>query len=412
MKRLDLWFDYSCPYAYLASTQVEALAKRTGAELVWRPMLLGGVFRAVGTPQKLSNVLSPPKARHNLLDMTRWAAHFGVPLTMPAAHPFRTVEALRATLLTGIDPSVIHGFYRAYWARGEEVSAPATMRRVLAAAGHDAEAILGRLDEAREDLRVRTEEAIALGIFGAPAFVVGGELFWGQDRLHFVERALGQQPASASRAGLSPRGLRAIQGGMAHTLELYFDFSSPFAYLGATQAQALAERTGAELVWRPMLLGGLFRAIGQADVPLAAFSPAKQKYIARDMDRWAEYWGVRFRFPTRFPMNTVKALRAYLVLPPAEQPAFALRTFEAYWADDRDIADDAVLAELIGQSATEVLAKCTTQPIKDALKEATERAVRAGVFGAPTWVVDGTELFWGQDRINLVERALGGTPRY
>jgi 2-hydroxychromene-2-carboxylate isomerase len=130
------------------------------------------------------------------------------------------------------------------------------------------------------------------------------------------------------------------------------------------------------------------------------------------MDRWAEYWNVRFRFPSRFPMNTVKPLRAFLVLPPAEQPAFALRTFEAYWADDRDISDDAVLAELIGPAAPEVLARCASQPIKDALKAATERAVAAGVFGAPTWIVDGTELFWGQDRINLVERALGGTPRF
>jgi 2-hydroxychromene-2-carboxylate isomerase len=199
---------------------------------------------------------------------------------------------------------------------------------------------------------------------------------------------------------------------MAHTLELYFDFSSPFAYLGATQAEALAARTGAQLVWRPMLLGGLFRAIGQVDVPLSAFSPAKQRYVARDMDRWAEFWGVPFRFPTRFPMNTVKALRAFLVLPEADRPAFALRTFKAYWADDRDLSDEAVLAELIGPGAAEVLAQCATQPIKDALKEATERAVAAGVFGAPTWVVDGTELFWGQDRLNLVERALGGTPRY
>jgi 2-hydroxychromene-2-carboxylate isomerase len=190
MKRLDVWFDYSCPYAYLASTQVEALAARAGAELIWRPMLLGGVFRAVGTPQNLSNVLSPPKARHNMLDMTRWAERFGVPLRMPAGHPFRTVEALRATLLTGLDPRVIHGFYRAYWVEGEEVSAPATLRRVLREAGHDAEATLGRLDEAREDLRARTDEAIALGIFGAPAFLVNGDLFWGQDRLHFVEQAL------------------------------------------------------------------------------------------------------------------------------------------------------------------------------------------------------------------------------
>jgi 2-hydroxychromene-2-carboxylate isomerase len=193
MPTLDYWFDYSCPYAYLGSTQIEALAARTGAALRWQPMLLGGVFRAVGTPQNLSNVLSPAKARHNMLDMSRWAALFGVELSMPAGHPLRTVEALRATLLSGIDPAVIHGLYRAYWVRGEPPSEPSVLRRVLAEAGHDPGAILGRLDEAsvKDDLRARTDRAIALGVFGAPAMMVDeGPLFWGQDRLHFVERAL------------------------------------------------------------------------------------------------------------------------------------------------------------------------------------------------------------------------------
>jgi 2-hydroxychromene-2-carboxylate isomerase len=190
MTAVHFWFDYSCPYAYLASTQVRALADRTGADLVYEPMLLGGVFRAVGTSQRLFAELSPSKAKHNALDMHRWADLFGVSLTMPAPHPMRTVEALRATLLAGIDPRVIEGFYRAYWVDGRGPSEEATMRDVLGAAGHDASAILARLDEAKDDLRRRTDEAIALGIFGAPAFVVGGEMYWGQDRIELVEKAL------------------------------------------------------------------------------------------------------------------------------------------------------------------------------------------------------------------------------
>jgi 2-hydroxychromene-2-carboxylate isomerase len=190
MASLHFWFDYSCPYAYLASTQVAALASRTRADLVYEPMLLGGVFRAVGTPQRLFAELSLAKARHNALDMQRWADLFGVPLTVPSGHPFRTVEALRATLLTGIDPRVVDGFYRAYWVEGRGPSEEGTIRDVLGGAGHDASAVLARLDEAKDDLRRRTDQAIALGIFGAPAFVVGRELFWGQDRIEFVEKAL------------------------------------------------------------------------------------------------------------------------------------------------------------------------------------------------------------------------------
>jgi 2-hydroxychromene-2-carboxylate isomerase len=126
------------------------------------------------------------------------------------------------------------------------------------------------------------------------------------------------------------------------------------------------------------------------------------------MKRFADYWGVPFRFPTRFPMLTLKALRAYLALPLPEErrAAFRERTFAAYWAEDRDIADDGVLRDLIGEGADEVLARAQSPEGKKALVDATQRAIDAGVFGAPTWIVDGKELFWGQDRIPLVERAL------
>ena len=194
MKQLDFWFDYSCPYAYLGSTQVEALARRTGATLTYCPMLLGGVFRAVGSPQNMMDVLSPPKALHNLNDMHRWADLFGVPLSVPNGHPFRTVEALRATLVTHCDPAVIHGFYRAYWVDGQKPSDPSTMRAVLSAAGYAPESVLARIqdDEVKDDLRRRTDRAIALGVFGAPTFIVDGtQLYWGQDRIDFVARALG-----------------------------------------------------------------------------------------------------------------------------------------------------------------------------------------------------------------------------
>jgi 2-hydroxychromene-2-carboxylate isomerase len=193
MRTLDFWFDYSCPYAYLASTQVEALATRTGARLFYRPMLLGGVFAANGTPQKLFATLLPAKAAHNARDLERWADLWGVPLVMPPGHPLRTVEALRATVASGIDPRVVHGFYRAYWVDGRPPSDEATLREVLGAAGHDAGPILEAIarPEAKDDLRRRTDEAVGLGIFGAPAFVVaGGRMYWGQDRMHFVERDL------------------------------------------------------------------------------------------------------------------------------------------------------------------------------------------------------------------------------
>lgn len=416
-KRLDFWFDYSCPFAYLGFTQVEALAARAGATLELHPMLLGGVFRAVGTPQNLSNVLSPPKARHNVADMQRWAALFGEPLRMPEGHPLRTVEALRATLVVGCDPRVVRALYRAYWERGEPISDRAVLTRVLRESGHDPDAVLARIDDdaVKDDLRRRTDEAIALGIFGAPGYVVDGQLFWGQDRTHFVSTALTGRRVSLESIG-GPVPTRE-DSAMPHTLDVYFDFSSPFAYLGCTQVDAIAARTGAKVVWRPFLLGGLFKAIGQVDVPLSTWSDAKRRYTFTDMTRWAEHWGVPFRWPSRFPTNSLKALRLYLALPEERRAAFREGVFRAYWAEDRDIADDATLRSLLGDDADGAFARAGTPEVKDALKAATEHAVAAGVFGAPTFVVDGEHLYWGQDRLGLVERrlaaplALPGTPR-
>ena len=201
--RVEYYFDFSCPYAYLGATQIERVAADAHAELVWKPFLLGGVFRAVNTPDNLAATLSPPKARHNGMDMMRWAEWFDVPLTMPPGHPQRTVRALRALLSLPEEswPPVIHALYRAYWIDSEPFVERDTLERALTTAGIDANT-RKRAHDANDDpaikaeLRTRTDEAIARGIFGAPTmFVDAGDgdtpmMFWGQDRLDMVGRAL------------------------------------------------------------------------------------------------------------------------------------------------------------------------------------------------------------------------------
>jgi len=273
---------------------------------------------------------------------------------------------------------------------------------VLTAAGHDADDVLARIatDEVKNDLRARTDEAIALGIFGVPVYRLdGGPIFWGQDRM--------PQVSGLSWDEIIPPAVPASPAAHAHSLELYWDFSSPFAYLGYLQAEALARRTSVPVTHRPMLLGALFKQVGQPMVPLATWSPAKQAYYGADMLRSAEAIGAPFKFPSRFPISSIKALRVYLALPEgARRDAFARAAFAAYWAEDRDISDDAVLRALIGEGADEVLARTQTPEVKQALIDSTARAATVGAFGAPTWVVDGKDVYWGQDRLVLVERAL------
>ena len=192
------------------------------------------------------------------------------------------------------------------------------------------------------------------------------------------------------------------------TVDFHFDFSSPYAHLGSTQIEAVAARSGAAVRYRPFLLGALFKAIGTPNAPLFAVPEAKRRYYLADMLRWADHYGVPFRFHARFPMNTVKPLRMVLALPEAERPRLIHPMFRAYWAEDRDLADDATLgaiASAAGLDPAPLLAATQDERIKEALRTATDAAVQVGVCGAPTFIV-GDQVFWGQDRLVLVEKAL------
>jgi 2-hydroxychromene-2-carboxylate isomerase len=138
--------------------------------------------------------MSEPKRRHNFLDMKRWAAHFEVPLIMPDAHPMQTVLAMRAILAAGEAGRVAasEALFHAYWVENDDVTDPAVVAETLTRAGLPGVACVERAQShvMKKELRTRTDEALLRGVFGAPTFFVGEDMFWGQDRLDFVERAL------------------------------------------------------------------------------------------------------------------------------------------------------------------------------------------------------------------------------
>jgi 2-hydroxychromene-2-carboxylate isomerase len=404
---LELWFDFSCPYAYLASVRARTL----GVPIDWRPMLLGGVFRGIGAGDGPMATLSAAKAAHNLRDMHRWAEVFGVPFRMPAGHPMRTVRALRTLL--GLPhsrwPDAIAAIYAAYWQRGEDVTKDEVIGSSLrAAAVPDTEissALAGADSDAiKDELRRRTDDAIALGIFGAPAWVWRDRelLVWGQDRMPWVEAInAGWDPD----AGSPPGGPRPFAPGTSSgSVELFYDVSSPFAYLALTQMSALAN-----LTITPILLGALFKDIGQANVPLFAMPPPKTKYVGLEMQRWARWWGVPFAMPTKFPQRTVTAQRLVL-LAGERRLELAHALGRAMWADSRDLEDESELAQILERTGlSRSLIAATQEPaIKQQLAANTARAKDLGVFGVPTFLVNDKLLFWGQDRLDLVARALAG----
>ncbi len=412
---IELWFDFSCPYAYLASTQAPALAARLGVTIAWRPMLLGGVFRGIGAGDGPLATISPVRAAYNLRDMQRWAERLGVPLNMPAAHPMRTVRALR-TLLRLPEahwPAAIEAIYAAYWVHGLDITSDAVLASVLHAIPGSAE-VIATADLAKDDLRARTDEAISLGIFGAPAWYFRDRkiLVWGQDRLPWIAAiARGWDPRVNANANANVNANVDANATEARDLLFYFDVSSLYSYLGLTQLSTLHPSP----TLRPILLGGLFRSVGTADVPLFAFPEAKRRYVVAEMQRWARWYGVPFRMPSKFPQRTQTAQRLILLAAAhgaAAQLSLARALAHALWADDGDLEDDATLAAiLVAEDLPAALLAETREPsAKQALVAVTSEAAHAGIFGVPSYVVMGPSprLVWGQDRAELVTALLGG----
>ncbi len=195
---------------------------------------------------------------------------------------------------------------------------------------------------------------------------------------------------------------------MSKTVEFFFDLGSPASYLAHTQLPALCRDCGAALVYRPMLLGGVFQATGNAS---PAMIPAKGRYMIRDLARYAERYGVPMRFNPHFPINTLTLMRL-LVAVQLHQPERlddALQAlFQATWVDGVNMGDPVRVAEVLaaaGLDAAALQQQIGEPAVKEALKATTEEAVRRGVFGAPTCFV-GADMYLGQDRLEAVREAL------
>ena len=201
----------------------------------------------------------------------------------------------------------------------------------------------------------------------------------------------------------------ATDTGTRKTVEFYFDVGSPAAYLAWTQLPRLCAEAGAALVWKPMLLGGLFQAIGNRS---PAEIPGKGDYLMQDLARHAARYGVPYVRNPDFPIHTLLLMRGatgFLMHEPARFDAYLNAVMRAMWVAPRDLNDPAEVAAMLqsaGFDAAAVSALATRPDVKDRLKATTGEAVARGVFGAPTMFV-GDAMFWGQDRLDFVREALG-----
>jgi 2-hydroxychromene-2-carboxylate isomerase len=195
------------------------------------------------------------------------------------------------------------------------------------------------------------------------------------------------------------------------TLEFFFDCSSPWTYLAFSRIEGLAARTGAEIIWRPILVGGVFNAVNESVYEARANPhPIKGRYYVKDLQDWAKYCGVEIGKPPVFPVRSIDAMRAAIVADEeGKLPAFAWATFRAYWGDLKDISQPDVLAEIcaeVGLDWAMVSERIKSDAVKAQLRANTEEVIARGGFGSPTMYVNKTDMYFGNDRLPLVEAAL------
>lgn len=195
-------------------------------------------------------------------------------------------------------------------------------------------------------------------------------------------------------------------------LEFFYDCGSPWTYLAFHRIEDLAAEAGAELVWRPILVGGVFNAVNDSVYAQRANPvPAKLRYHAKDLQDWARLYGLRIGWPSVFPVNSVKVMRGAIVADAhGALPAWSRAAFEAYWGEDRDVSRDEeieALARRVGLDPAETLAAIAKPEIKAALRANTDDLIARGGFGSPTMIVDDDDLYFGNDRLPLLRAALG-----
>jgi 2-hydroxychromene-2-carboxylate isomerase len=193
-----------------------------------------------------------------------------------------------------------------------------------------------------------------------------------------------------------------------HTVKFYFDYNSPYSYIASLRVEALCRQAGAELLWLPVVLGGIFQS-NEIEPPHTKVN--RRKYLFEDLKDLTSYYGIPYQQRTVFIFKPILSLRATLAVPQGPERAKAVHAlYRGAFAEDLDLGEPEVVARLLSEAGLDgtALVERTQEPaIKSELKALTDEAIAKGVFGAPTFYVDEVKMFWGQDRMPLLERYLG-----
>jgi 2-hydroxychromene-2-carboxylate isomerase len=360
-----------------------------------------GLFKAndvqVGTGQSFADTMNDTKRKYMSMDLYRFVKERQVELKWPSHHPRSSVLALR-TLLYITNPEsgykgkqitlwdAVKRFYRAYWVEGIDISDEQALGQLLSSLGVSPDAVqeAASNNSVKEELKKRTQEGVDRGLFGVPTFfvtidgVLNDRLIYGQDQLELLENVLGCK-SHLDELFDRPRS-------KLHPTTFYFDFSSPYTYLAYLKIEKLFGAKHVKFV--PVLLGAIFKGVGQHNTPAATMSPARQSWSSSELFRQFSELGAQFNWASRFPIRTIVPLRLVIAAGPDTDDGRKLigALFEAFWVNDLDSNDPQVcekVANDIGLDGKALLAKANSIEVKESLHKNTSTAITNGVFGLP-----------------------------
>ena len=315
-----------------------------------KPILLGGLFKLMGQEPDMYSSLPILKANYMREDIRRQAELYSVPLSFHDDHPLSSLKAMR--LLQACKPDLREKLsavlYKAYWQEQKNI----TDNNFIAKLSQDFCISALEYEDAKMLLKNSTAEAFSRRVFGVPTLYINNRYYFGSDRLELALKAL---DLTENHGEWTP----------GKTLDFYFDFTSPYSYL-AYQEVKKALKKQVIINFKPILLGALFKHLGQNNAPMLVAHPHKAAYYLQDMQDWAHARGASFVFNNNFPLKTVNALRAALVEPESIDPIF-----HAAWAENKNISDDSVLKIILdnaGLNGDLIMAETSALILKKSLK--------------------------------------------
>ncbi|EDV26198.1 uncharacterized protein TRIADDRAFT_63921 [Trichoplax adhaerens] len=375
---VEFYYDIACPFSYLAVSAFRSIPRENPIKIQWMPIYLDSIKDRAGVGSPIVKGDCSAKKVWMERDLKMMCERYNVPINRSPRYEDQdgTPQKLLASIDNNGDREKLSlALFSHYWLKDCDIQDSKVLENIAKEAGLSLN-VQQQIARGEEPLKKLNEEANKLGIFRVPCFRVSRKIYFGPDRLHFVERELGNNQASELRLRLPS----SATPGHRAKLTFYYDFVSPWSYIAAVAIERLVEQlkpVTVDVEWVPVSLPGLIQANkAPVEAALDAANPAFLKATGRDM-----------------------------------QMQIALRGVQELWTADRDLSDDKVVAEVIeeaGYDAKDILSKAEEDNIKDQFAQNMSRALKAGAFGVPAFQVNDGTLIFGQDRLNIVADMLCG----